>query len=44
MNCTAHIWNEPTGLACTRLDPHDVGHIFETSDGSSVADRHAGTE
>lgn len=31
MNCPAHPWAEPTGLPCTRTDPHQTGHTFEAS-------------
>lgn len=38
MNCSHHMWEEPTGSCCTRTDPHDQtsagGHVYESRDGS----------
>jgi len=38
MNCSHHMWDDPTGLRCTRGDAHDEeaagGHIYESRDGS----------
>lgn len=38
--CVHRLGNDPTGLLCTRTSPHDTGHTYESSDGSSVPDRH----
>lgn len=38
MNCSHHLWEDPTGSCCTRTDPHDQasqgGHVYESRDGS----------
>lgn len=38
MNCTHHMWEDPTGALCTRSDTHDEtaagGHVYESGDGS----------
>lgn len=38
MNCSHHMWDDPTGPRCTRPDAHDErasgGHIYESRDGS----------
>lgn len=38
MNCSHHMWDEPTGARCTRSDSHDEaaagGHVYESNDGS----------
>lgn len=38
MNCSHHMWDEPTGPRCTRSDLHDEtasgGHVYESCDGS----------
>ncbi len=38
MNCTHHMWEDPTGTLCTRSDAHDEtaagGHVYESGDGS----------
>jgi hypothetical protein len=38
MNCSHHMWDDPTGPLCTRSDTHDTnapgGHVYESRDGS----------
>jgi hypothetical protein len=38
MNCTHHMWDDPTGPLCTRSDIHETdapgGHVYESRDGS----------
>lgn len=47
MNCTHHMWDEPTGPICTRSDPHDVGasggHVYESRDGSCTNPSESGS-
>jgi len=38
MNCTHHMWDDPSGAVCSRGDSHDEeasgGHVYESRDGS----------
>lgn len=38
MNCSHHMWDEPSAPRCTRADAHDEhatgGHVYESRDGS----------
>jgi hypothetical protein len=38
MNCTHHMWGDPSGPVCVRDDRHEAsaagGHVYETGDGS----------
>lgn len=40
MNCSHHMWNDPTAPLCSRTDRHDEGatggHVYESGDGSFV--------
>ena len=33
MTCDHRLWGDPTGLACSRTDPHDTGHVYKPSSG-----------
>lgn len=33
--CDAHLNNEPTGLCCTRTDPHENGHCYQSTSGQT---------
>lgn len=38
--CDHRFLDDPNGLPCTRTDPHQVGHTYESTTGSSVPDPH----
>jgi hypothetical protein len=48
MNCTHHMWDDPTGPLCTRSDTHDTdaagGHVYESRDGSFTNSEPAGID
>lgn len=37
--CEHHWLDDPNGLKCVRTDPHEVGHVYEST--SSANDKHA---
>lgn len=39
MTCDHHLLNDPTGLPCTRTDPHQSGHTYVST--SATDDKHA---
>ena len=39
MPCTHHLWDDPTGLCCTRDLGHAGGHTYSDSFGSFVPDK-----
>lgn len=40
--CATHLADDPTGLTCVRLTPHDPHHgcVYESASGSAADDRH----
>lgn len=40
--CDYRLWGLEDGLLCTQVGPH-VAHVFQSSTGSEVADRHDAT-
>lgn len=38
--CGTRLWDDVEAVQCVREDGHHAGHIYSTSDGSAVGDRH----